>query len=300
MKMALTNDVPAYFTKVLEFSAWPDRFALMQLNRSYFRFMSSDQFFNFCVKRLILEDGVYAPLQPLPGSSWKSMLQELYPLRNMWSFEVDHSLYPTATPATASANAITTDRFKINVYARFRPKQADPAKSGVSPKKTKAIADAPDNTQDENDTETEVNLPLHQRLEMIKMSYGTRNNREALKILASEGGWFEKKWKQVATLKHQADEEAGFVDENKDLRNVPKFRQGAQEKIVAAVQNLDPGTGRVVMLAPDVGLREFTFDGLIAPQATQASLYNSVVKRLVMDFINGYNATSVVYGQTGW
>ena len=37
----------------------------------------------------------------------------------------------------------------------------------------------------------------------------------------------------------------------------PKFgdKKNDREKIVAAVQTVDPATGRVVMLAPDVGLR---------------------------------------------
>jgi kinesin family protein 5 len=101
--------------------------------------------------------------------------------------------------------------------------------------------------------------------------------------------------------------EAFETDENFSLSNsqerrVPTFsmKSGAQlERITAAVQNVDPGTGRVVMIAPDVGLREFSFDGVFPEKASQKTLYDTVARRLVGDFVNGYNATAIVYGQTG-
>lgn len=54
-----------------------------------------------------------------------------------------------------------------------------------------------------------------------------------------------------------------------------------------------------VQISNDVGLRSFTFNGAFAAGARQDSVYNSVMGSLVMDFINGYNATALVYGQTG-
>lgn len=74
------------------------------------------------------------------------------------------------------------------------------------------------------------------------------------------------------------------------------------DKVIAGVQSVDPDSGRVVMIAPDVGLREFAFDDVIPPNgpaSTQRSAYDKVARRLVMDFLNGFNSTAIVYGQTG-
>ena len=42
-----------------------------------------------------------------------------------------------------------------------------------------------------------------------------------------------------------------------------------------------------VMIASEVGLREFSFDGVFAERASQNGVYESVAKPLVCDFING-------------
>jgi kinesin family protein 5 len=41
------------------------------------------------------------------------------------------------------------------------------------------------------------------------------------------------------------------------------------------------------------------FDGVLGQNSSQSNLYEVSMRRLVMDFLNGYNATSIVYGQTG-
>ena len=165
---------------------------------------------------------------------------------------------------------------------------------------------------------------------MIKMSRNLKSNRQALKILTTEGGWFKSRWTSVGDKQNVGN--AG--SENVNLaqtrggatfdadQNVPQFamhmhsdhsrvtkngtavpktasNQDDGSRMVACVQTLDPLTGRVVMVAPDVGLREFSFDSVLHPKATQRSVYDASARRLVMDFINGFNSTAIVYGQTG-
>jgi hypothetical protein len=48
-----------------------------------------------------------------------------------------------------------------------------------------------------------------------------------------------------------------------------------------------------------VGLREFCFNSVMAKSDNQQRVYEKVARGLIMDFINGYNATAIVYGQTG-
>ena len=52
------------------------------------------------------------------------------------------------------------------------------------------------------------------------------------------------------------------------------------------------------MLAPG-GLRAFQFNEAFPPTITQSELYDSSVRSATMDFINGFNATMIVFGQTG-
>ncbi len=139
---------------------------------------------------------------------------------------------------------------------------------------------------------------------MIKISHNLKTNREALKVLTSEGGWFQQKWTEledkenVAHKGNQKTTSKGSAFFSK--QEVPQISVKKQdEKMVASVQRIDPLTGRVIMIAPDVGLREFSFDGVLPLQASQRYMYDSVMRRLVTDFINGFNATAIVYGQTG-
>ena len=65
------------------------------------------------------------------------------------------------------------------------------------------------------------------------------------------------------------------------------------------MQSLDPEFNRLVMVTPDVGMREFAFDGVFPTDVKQRTVYDKVARRLVMDCLNGFNTTAIVYGQTG-
>ena len=65
------------------------------------------------------------------------------------------------------------------------------------------------------------------------------------------------------------------------------------------VHTVDPGTGRVLMIARGVGLRAFDFAHAMNDRTRQPWVYEAVSRRLVYDFLNGFNATIIVYGQTG-
>lgn len=192
----------------------------------------------------------------------------------------------------------------------------------------KGAVDVDGNPVDNENEEIEVTLPLHQRLAMIKLSRNLKSNKEALKILTSEGGWFGSRWNSLGNKENVVNENVNHVQTRGGAtfdadQNIPKFalqmraekekistladakkgalkaRQQSEDRMVASVHTVDPVSGRVVMVAPDVGLREFSFDSVLHPQATQRSVYDASARRLVMDFLNGFNATAIVYGQTG-
>lgn len=47
------------------------------------------------------------------------------------------------------------------------------------------------------------------------------------------------------------------------------------------------------------GAKPFTFDAVFGPDAGQESVYDAAVQSLVAQFLAGYNATVLAYGQTG-
>ena len=132
-----------------------------------------------------MESGVYYPyVIPIAGN-FKSLFMELYPLNNMWE---DEDLNEEEERSLALQGG---DKKKISVYARFCPKR--PNKIENENEKTELENENKNEKKadiiDENDDEdVEVTLPLHQRLAMIKMSHNLKSNREALKVLTSEGG----------------------------------------------------------------------------------------------------------------
>ena len=155
----------------------------------------------------------------------------------------------------------------ITVYARFRPIES-----------TENIKEA-----------KSITLPLHQRLALIKMSGGFKSNRAALHVLKQEGSWFGGKWEELSRKEN--------LSMNESSRHDAKKKTAAP--LVANIQSVDAGSGRVVIMTPDVGLREFSFDGVLPAACDQQSVYDTVASRLVTDVMNGVNSTAIMYGQTG-
>lgn len=310
------GDMPPWVLVVFELSDWRTRSNMMMSSKRWWRNCNDQNFFRFLANRLAVENGVYVP-QVLPaGESWKSLFTDLFKLRNLWvpTAEADHDW----SDHYGSPSESVGERFKISVYARFRPHD-------------KVVKKAPieGELKEDDHEEIEVTLPLHQRLAMIKLSRNLKSNRDALKILTSEGGWFKSRWTTLGNKENVGSENVNHIQTRGGAtfdadQNIPRFamhmhadsgnqkntRIGAKAggsleaeedstRMVACVQSVDPLTGRVVMVAPDVGLREFSFDSVLHPKATQRSVYDTSARRLVMDFLNGFNSTAIVYGQTG-
>ena len=70
-------------------------------------------------------------------------------------------------------------------------------------------------------------------------------------------------------------------------------------EFMCGVLSVDEQDGRVLAVAPGVGLREFAFDAVFADKADQFDVYERSCRPLVADFVNGFNGTMLVYGQTG-
>jgi kinesin family protein 5 len=314
-------------TLILNFCTWEDRFNVGYLNKRWSSFTHSREYFKMMCNQLELESGVYiSPVTQLPiNETWEQLFYDLFKLRKMWFPREENIIIPSInningnnmneteshwrngntsigevlpfesniirTPGTGSNN---DGKYKITVFARFKP----PTPS------IEDIDSLEEQDKENNKNIKEVSLPLHQRLSMIKMSHkNIKTNRDALKVLASEGGWFSTKWNnieqsQVGKGIFNNDLENNFIGK----QNVPKIKKNIDKnanKIIAGVQSINPGTASVVMITPDVGLREFNFEGVLNQKTSQSKLYEESARRLICDFINGFNATILVYGQTG-
>jgi len=301
--------IPAWIISSLRFCDEKEIFSILMLSSKFATFSRDDRFFKEISMNLRYR-GVYVPAKlPLSERSWKAFYMELH--TTVWADSA-----PVPDPAAAesegdlevirtihSSQKASSARFRVNVYARFRP---------LSEKQQQMQQPASKLPEGE---EVECVLPLHQRLRMIKMS-GAKTQREALRTLASEGDWFGQKWAAVqnsANAKGPSERDPNVLVEHESCLLKPKDQpltfiksNSIKDRVVAKVQSADQATGRVIVIAPDVGVREFSFDGVVSSPAAglaasnkqQEHCYSLMAKRLVVDFINGYNSTCIAYGQT--
>ena len=300
--MAISLDqFPVFLVvRLLENLNWSERKTLISLNKKLNGISKSDSFFMWCCERLAKENGVYVISDKvlLSGESWKARFLDLYPLHKMWSPDLKKSnvklahSYQISDRSEDEIESPKKKKFKINVFARFRPKSA-------------AIVQ-PDNIEvDENATNNfSINLPLHQRLALIKMSNNLVSNKSALKILSEEGSWFGNKGKSDPSfypLDGEVDTDGLELiseSESSEVDNISgNGKAGNPKEMVASIQLVDSGTRKVVVLAPEVGFREFIFNGVFPHNTTQRYFYDASVSRQVMDFMNGFNSTTIVFGQ---
>lgn len=297
-------DTTALYLLILEFCDWRERCMISTLEKNLTVFCKTSEYYRWLSQILSRHHGIYIPLTLPKHEHWRSIFLEHFPIRNMWVNNINTNLIDNINDIQdLPVRENTKSQSKVNVLVRFRP---------LSKEETEI---------DGNNVEdgVHVTLPLHQRLSMIKMSHGLKSNKQALRVLAAEGGWFHNKWEALSVKKNTSvvtttDSEGGTdkvtPQENLtiDIENRTQSLNGyinptiggiKAEKMKAQVQSIDHLNGTVIMVAPDVGLREFAFNTVFPTSYSQSNVYDASTKRLVMDFLNGYNATCIVYGQTG-
>jgi hypothetical protein len=318
---------------VISFSGDAELACIFQLSKPFASFTRNDLFFKVMCS-FLRDRGVYVPtLLPASESSWRSFYLELRGTRWGTQSSSPATSLALSEPIVYTSQKASSRRFKVNVYARFRPfqekekeKEKDSSLSSMTNDGSANRAGAAlDENNDYRRNTAECVLPLHQRIRLIRMNSAS-TRREALRMLASEGEWFGKKWENIltagagdATANDSGSKPTGEGEEDVRLadcetvallpfeKSLHVVRKERRERVEARVQSVDTGSGRVVMVAPDVGLREFSFNGVVtgtargglsAARKQQDQCYNLFARRLVVDFLNGYNATCIAYGQT--
>ena len=211
---AVRNELPVFLNDLLALCDWPDRLKLPYICQKWRCYSKLDEYYHWLCICLVNDSSFYIPLALPRGESWKKIFFDFYPYRNIWKGGPQHEI---------GLNV----RSKVNVYARFRPLPIDSS-----------------NVENEQPT---ITLPLHQRLHLIRLSRNINSNRKALQVLKDEGNWFGAKWSAIQNARngeHLADGEGtrGFND-------LPMGEKESAAPLIASVQNIDPGTGKVMMIA---------------------------------------------------
>jgi len=261
--------------------------------------------------------------------TWRQLFLELFPSRNLFKVEaagggaaspskqlltlVDTHLggdelteEEEAASRQLLANRLKPDAggrpqtFEVKVCARMKPQPA------AEPHGTNATAGetGPEHFhQCSMDLGVSVTLPLHQRIQLIRSERGC-SAKEARRILWQGSGAYDP-WADCHVKALPPPGEANEntpANTNHDDTAENSVGKGASEDdcVQACVVAVTPGPqGAVLMCCPGTGLREFKFDAVLGEDSEQSEVYNSAPRRMVVDFINGKNASIFAFGQTG-
>ena len=164
----------------------------------------------------------------------------------------------------------SVQNMSIQVTVRFKPK------------------DNEDNSSPKNQyLDKKLTLPLHQRLALIKMNRNLASNKDALQVLREQGDWFGE------------NNGEALKDDNNGSDMKKALHSKNQPPALSGVTYIDCKNNSAVVVDRMKGLREFTFDKVLPEQSSQSYVYETTAMPLVSDFLNGFNATCLVYGQTG-
>eukprot|EP00928_Gymnodinium_smaydae_P005921 TRINITY_DN12052_c0_g1_i1.p1 TRINITY_DN12052_c0_g1~~TRINITY_DN12052_c0_g1_i1.p1 ORF type:complete len:800 (-),score=126.54 TRINITY_DN12052_c0_g1_i1:154-2553(-) len=231
------------------------------------------------------------------STSWHALFLELLDVRRRLDGKAAIDLDDAEALEQADQEQ---EQFSINVAARFR-------RPG-----------APGEAQEEQT----VVLPLHQKIQIVRDRYDC-TRKEALEIIMQERGTkaLDDHFSTAAvrhngdkenrgtnavqnTSKRISDEAITVLDDDEDddgsgEDSEPGVQAPTAVGTRASILAVREDTGTVLSVAPGVGLRDFTFDQVFNEKSQQAHTYERCAQRLVMDFLNGVNASVICYGQTG-
>lgn len=245
---------------VLEFSNENTRNSVLFVCKRYARMLTTEASFRWRLERLHIEDGIYSSIPNQLDCNGDSLKTTFLNLRTKRMLWRAHEQMQNGEQVPPSSDA-----FHIHVSVRFKPI-----------------------TIGSNKLTKQVTLPLHQKLALIKFENNLRTNSDALSILKQEGSWFKDKW-------------TAEVWEDKDNMEPTNSERNESESppLSCGIKTIDCKNKNVVIVDPTKGLRKFHFNSVLAADCSQTLVYDESTKRHIGDFINGLNASVLVYGVTG-
>lgn len=255
---------------VLNFLNWPTRMVTLKLMcKKWHRLSGTSTHYSWLCRRLESECWLYVSPRLPVSDTWKRVYERLWRQRSLFAprpVKVDEETGEVEHRPEKKASVDDN----ITVVVRFKPRKH-------------LVGEAGEEEEASKKEEALFCLPLHQRLQLIKIRNKLENSEDALKVLFEEGGWrpgLAAAWKKT-------------LWSNKDNK------ENEDGQVAASVHSVDPGMGQVVMLVPKIGMRAFNFDFVLPGRSSQSNVYETVARKMVMDFLNGFNAAIIMYGQTG-
>lgn len=252
--------------EVLAFCDVATRNHCLFLSKRHLHVLTTEGAFKWRLGRLHFECGIYTSynLDGKEGETWKSTFLKYHQRRNLW-----------VAPNLKELNTGTEDdrtKSNIQVCVRIKPK----------------------NCEFEQTHQNKVTLPLHQRLALIKISNHIETNKEALSVLVKSGEWFGSKWAE-SNKKRSVDGKSGYEMENENSFSINQ----KSHHLNHGIHTIDPSNATIIAVDVTRGIQEFQFDHVFDASSTQQQLYETSVKKLTGDLINGFNCTVFTFGQTG-
>mmetsp|Transcript_3524 Transcript_3524/g.6813 ORF Transcript_3524/g.6813 Transcript_3524/m.6813 type:complete len:636 (+) Transcript_3524:1-1908(+) len=281
------NEVPGWMQDVLKFMTVEDLFALRACNKTWAKISTVKSWAKWKCQLFANQFGLYCPEQLPSGETWEGFFEELVLAKGLWS------------DSPEDRKPLQDQR--IRVFARLKPESSSTqetktAQEDEEKKRERNESEGNDENEGEDEDRAEsapakrnvrVVLPLHQRLSMIKLaSKGKLDTKGAIRVLRQQGDWFS---------------EQDLDEEQKKALNAEtgEDEELPRQEFKFKVHVVNEDAGELVMSAPTIGLRSFRFNGVVPIAASQQEVYERVGRRLIIDVLNGLNATLFVYGQTG-
>ncbi len=277
---------------ILNFCNEESRRNFVFVSRKHCTILTSDASFKWRVECLHRELGIYHPLMLVPSgnksklSSWKEIFLANHNIKDLWQSPSEKNDNDDADDNDDNNNKNT--QFNVQVSARFKPRNTNPMNNN------------------RNNNEKKISLPLYQRLALIQMNRNLKTKKEAFKALFEQGEWSNGE----IEMRHDENNEEKKYDNARDDSKSPDNDDANVESSASAsasykpslrggVHLIDPKDNFAVLIDPIKGLRKFDFDNVFHEECSQDLVYEKTTMPLIWQYLNGFNASCIVYGQTG-
>eukprot|EP01065_Artemidia_motanka_P008438 TRINITY_DN1424_c0_g3_i1.p1 TRINITY_DN1424_c0_g3~~TRINITY_DN1424_c0_g3_i1.p1 ORF type:complete len:702 (+),score=255.18 TRINITY_DN1424_c0_g3_i1:55-2106(+) len=256
-----------WVTVVVQYMTLPDAVSARLVSKGVASLLRGEEGWRLLAGCAARTAGLYCPVDSLLSySSWRDACLQSWESRHLW--------LPQAAAQQAASN-----RFSLQVSVRFRPqKPGEPQREGTS-----AV------------------MPLHQRVRIARAANKTATVGTTMRSVL---GQRLHKTKGLDML-YQSCHRLRPFPSLRALRSLqreaaaPPAFAGLAAAEQCRVVSVAAEQGRVVVMAPGAGLRDFGFPCVLDRHSEQGQVYEQAARRVVVDFVNGYNGTIMTYGQTG-
>lgn len=321
----LLEDPPFWLVlSLVQYLELPDIARVLRLSSAWTPTLNEREVFwrVVCTRVIANEAPVAVPPELGSARSWRDVAISLVPSMMAWKAVSGcaraRELLETQAPPPFTARVVVRLRpYAITDVAPVEPSPED----DVGAENVLKEDAAPPPTEAPPALRTRAaHVPFHQRMALLRStrdcdSTTARKMVWASAVAQSKGEIAEETMATEATSIQSGAAHVGATEEPKETETMtqgevaPDIATATAPSVsapslpesstaTAAAVLVLPNNALVVM-SPRAGLRSFTFDSVLGPDATQEATYASAARSLVFDFLNGSSACVFAYGQTG-